>query len=79
MEERELANNICRCHAKTIVDSAGGVTLGGNALAERYAAMWRGNYNTYECEQALRHWVSAAGYNEHGVFEYILSNTIQNF
>lgn len=78
MTERELARNICECHARTIVDHAGGVTLGGNALAEGYAAMWHGSVNTYECEQALRHWVVAAGYAKSGNFLYVLSKHLIN-
>lgn len=77
MTERELAENICRCHARTLVDEAGGITLGGIALADRYAAMWHG-FNTADCEQALRHWVEAAGYDREGNFKYIISDTIQN-
>ena len=77
MTERELAENICRCHAKTIVDEAGGITLGGIAFADRYAAMWHG-FNTEDCEQALRHLVEAAGYDREGNFKYIISDTIQN-
>lgn len=77
MTERELAENICRCHARTIVDEAGGITLGGAALADRYAAMWHG-FKTTDCEQALRHWVEAAGYDKEGNFKYIISNHILN-
>jgi len=75
MTERELAENICSCHARTIVDEAGGITLGGSALAERYAAMWHG-FDTSACELALRHWVSAAGYDLEGNFKYIISDHI---
>ena len=77
MTERELAERICECHARTIVDEAAGVTLGGIALAERYAAMWHG-FNTTDCEMALRHWVEAAGYDRDGNFKYIISNHILN-
>lgn len=77
MTERELAENICRCHARTIVDEAGGITLGGADLAERYAAMWHG-FDTADFEQALRHWVEAAGYDREGKFKYIISNHILN-
>lgn len=76
--EKQLAENICRCHARTIVDNADGVTLGGNALAEGYAAMWHGNFDTYECEQALRHWVVAAGYRSDGTFGCVFADSIQN-
>lgn len=75
--ERLMAENICMCHAQTIVDNAGGITLGGVALAERYAAMWH-NMNTYSCEVALRHWVESAGYDKEGKFKYIISNHIIN-
>ena len=77
MKERELADNICRCHAQTIVDMAGGITLGGVAIAERYAAMWH-NFDTRDCEVALRHWVVSAGYDDEGKFKYIISNHILN-
>lgn len=75
--ERELAENICRCHARTIVDEAGGITLGGVGMAEGFAAMWH-NVNTTECELALRHWVESAGYDSEGNFKYIISNHILN-
>ena len=77
MSERELAENICRCHARTIVDIAGGVTLGGEGLAEIYAEMWHG-FDTNKCVMALHHWVDSAGYDENGEFKYIISNHIQN-
>lgn len=75
--EKQLAENICRCHAQTIVDHAGGITLGGYGLAEGFAKMWH-NMNTYECEQALRHWVIAAGYRSDGTFGCVFADSIQN-
>lgn len=70
MTERELAENICRVHARTLVDEAAGVTLGGADLAERHYALWK----DHDCAQALRHWVEAAGYDQNGKFKYIISN-----
>ena len=77
MTEKELAENICRCHARMLVDNAGGITLGGDGLAEEYAKIWHG-FNTFNCEQALRHWVESAGYDGEGNFKYIISNHILN-
>lgn len=77
MNERELAENICKCHARTIVDMCGGTTIGGITMAERYREMWH-NFDTWEAEQALRHWVDAAGYTKNGKFYYQLSNHILN-
>lgn len=78
MSESKLAENICLCHAKTIVDQAGGITLGGQSLARGYADMWAIGYDTHECEQALIHWVVSAGYDENGDFKFTLSNNKQN-
>lgn len=83
MTERELANNICACHAKTLVDEAGGITLGGYGLSEQYAnKLYRaGGFDpqmVYECATALKHWVSSAGYDREGNFKYIISNHILN-
>ncbi len=83
MTERDLAMNICNVHARTIVDDNGGVTLGGNTLAEKYAEVYNkaGGYNPQEIEsntQALRHWVESAGYNADGKFEVKISNHIIN-
>lgn len=75
MTERELAENICRVHARTLVDEAGGITLGGDWLAERHYALWK----DFDSAQALRHWVEAAGYDKEGNFKYIISNHIQNY
>jgi hypothetical protein len=74
MAERELAENVCRCHAMTLVDKAGGVTLGGATLAEMFNEMWGGNFDCQDCVDALRHWVVSAGYDADGVFTVVYSD-----
>ena len=83
MNERQLAENICRVHAQTLVDSLGGATVGGAVLADKYAERLNGagGYDAAmvaECSMALRHWVLAAGYNDDGSFNYIISTSILN-
>ena len=58
----------------TIVDEAGGITLSGSILADKFREKWGGSYDTAECEEALRHWVEAAGYDENGVLTVVYSN-----
>ena len=73
-EEIKLAESICRCHAQTLVDENGGITIGGATLAELHFKKWQDGTSA----QALRHWVESAGYNERGNFEFVLSNNIMN-
>ena len=83
MTERQLAENICRVHARSVVDSLGGITIGGASLGEAYAAQLNkaGGYDlkeVTEIETALRHWVSSAGYDKNGKFHCVFASTIQN-
>lgn len=83
MTEKELAYNICRVSAQSIVDANGGVSMGGILLSDAYAQR---RYNAgdndvmdiSECQMALCHWVSAVGYNNDNKFEIVMSNYIQN-
>lgn len=83
MTERDLAQNICRVMAQSIVDDNGGISMGGISLGEAYAQRRYKSGDTdvmdiAECQQALCHWVEAVGYNSDGKFEIIISNHIQN-
>lgn len=83
MTERQLAENICKVAARNLVDDNGGVSMGGISLAEAYAQRHykAGGYDPKdvdECAAALRHWVEAAGYDENGNFQYIITKAIQN-
>ncbi len=83
MEERQLAENICRVAARNIVDDNGGTTMGGIELSEKYAERLykAGGYDPIEVSnlsQALRHWVDAVGYDKDGKFQIVISNHIQN-
>lgn len=78
--ERELAKKVCDTFAKEIVDSLGGVTLGGITLAEEYFKKF-GQVDfeeSYKRQIAIRHWVQAAGYGVSGEFEVLYSNHINN-
>lgn len=78
--EKELARKVCTTFAKEIVDSLGGVTLGGVRLAEEYFKKY-GSVDfdeSYKRQIAIRHWVEAAGYGISGEFEVLYSNHIQN-
>ena len=81
--ERDLAERICKVSAQNIVDQNGGVSMGGITLSEKYAERRYKAGDTdmndiWECQQALRHWVDAVGYNSDGKFEIVMSNYIQN-
>ena len=83
MTERELAYNICRVSAQNIVDANGGISMGGITLGEKYAERrYRAGdsdvMDISECQMALRHWVSAVGYDNDGKFEIEMSDYIQN-
>lgn len=81
MTERQLADNICRVHAKMLVDDNGGITVGGDGLAELYMnafGVMTGSLQVYAYADAIRHWVESAGYDDDGKFKYIISNYIQN-
>ena len=78
--EKELAKKVCDTFAKEIVDSLGGITLGGIALAEEYFKKF-GSVDfeeSYKRQMAIRHWVEAAGYAVNGEFEVLYSNHILN-
>lgn len=84
MTERELAKAIASSGmAKRIVDDLGGVTIGGETMAEKYMEMMYKScpnrlMEIHRNAMALRHWIDAAGYSPNGDFEIIVSNTIQN-
>ena len=83
MTEKELAYNICRVMAQSIVDENGGITMGGISFGEAYAQRRHkaGDSDVMdisECQMALRHWVNAVGYGKDGKFQVIMSNYIQN-
>ena len=83
MTEKELAYNISRIHAQSIVDSNGRGTMNGMTLGKKYAE-WlykAGGYNAMaiaDAEMALCHWVSSVGYDQNGKFQIIISEFIQN-
>ncbi len=83
MTERQLVENICRVHARSIVDDLGGITVGGITLGEEYAkklhkAGGMDAREVGEIEMALRHWVDAAGYDKDGKFVYVMASSIRN-
>ena len=79
MSERELAENTAKAWARLIVDEAGGATLGGKELGEKYfgkmiAAQGYNHRNLYRICDALTHWVDCAGYDKQGNFKIVLSS-----
>lgn len=83
MTERQLAENVVKCHGRTIVDEMHGVTIGGMTFGEKYAEkLFKGGGFSVEevgkIEMACRHWVEALGYNDDGSFVYIMANAIRN-
>lgn len=82
LTERELAEWLMSDRGQTYIDCMNGETLGGITLSELHMQhcfkMGKSVLATdVEC-QAIRHWVSSAGYSKDGKFIYVLSNTIQN-
>lgn len=83
MTERELAQNISNTHAQMIIDDNGGLTMDGSTLGKKYAERLHkaGGFDIKDVttyEEALRHWVLAAGYGKGGRFTVIMSNHILN-
>ena len=79
MNERQLAENICRVHAKDLVDDNGKATIDGSTLGELYFDKWsKAGYDVEDGRMALRHWVLAVGYQKNGEFSYIISKRILN-
>ena len=75
MSERDLAKHVAMAQAQSIVDDFGGVSLGGNTIAEKYTEKWSaGGYDVTEAAEAIRHWVVSAGYDTDGKFKVIMSN-----
>ena len=76
--EREiaLADNICKTQVESLVEAAGGVTLGGKAIAYRYKKKWEsaGYSGLNDAFEALLHWVVCAGYDSSGRYVYELSS-----
>lgn len=82
LTERELAEWLMSDRGQTYIDSMNGETLGGITLSELHMQhcfkMGKSVLATdVEC-QAIRHWVSSAGYDSDGKFIYMLSDSIQN-
>lgn len=82
LTERELAEWLMSDRGQTYIDCMNGETLGGITLSELHMQhcfkMGKSVLATdVEC-QAIRRWVSSAGYGKDGRFIYVLSNTIQN-
>ena len=79
--EKDLAHAICAKEAHWLVDEVGQITVSGSTLADLYFKKHANRMDlmrlTAHCD-ALRHWVSAAGYNEENEFEYALSGHIMN-
>ena len=82
MTERDLAEWLMADRGQIYVDKAGGGTMGAFQLADLHQEhcfkMGKSVLATdVEC-QAIRHWVSSAGYDSDGKFIYVLSDFIQN-
>ena len=79
INERQLAENICKVHGKSLVDDNGKSTIDGATLGDLYFNQWsKAGYDVKDGQMALRHWVLAAGYNRQGEFQYRMSNHILN-
>lgn len=81
-QEKRLAEAVARTLGNVLV-SESDPTLSGDQLAQRYENMYysAGGYNLqdiYNTAMALRHWVSAAGYDRNGKFKVVMNPTIAN-
>lgn len=75
MDERQIAYNAMRCHARTIVDKEGMGTLGRYELANGFASLWHGRFDVRKVMDAIINWVVCAGYDENGEFKVIMSDS----
>ena len=77
--ERDVADYVCGNHVQAIIDANNGITMGGLTIAEKLVDAWQNIYlpqsmSVIIAADAVRHWVSSAGYNDKGKFVYTLSN-----